>query len=56
MGDLFINPIYEHDSIIVNHTIQIISDINNKFNYDIKFYIFRLIGDRQICGNSYGII
>ena len=53
MGDLFINPIYEHDSIIVNHTTQIISDINNKFNYDIKFYIFRLIGDRQICGNSY---
>ena len=56
MGDLYSNPIYNFDSIIVNHTKQIISNINNKSNYNIKFYISKLIGDRTICRDSYGVI
>jgi predicted metal-dependent hydrolase len=56
MGDLFSNPIYNFDSIIVNHTNQIISNINNKSNYYIKFYISKLIGDKTICKDSYGVI
>jgi predicted metal-dependent hydrolase len=56
MGDLFSNPIYEHDSIIVNHTTQVISNINNKSNYEIKFYIYRLVGDKIISSNSYGVV
>ena len=54
MGDLFANPIYNHDSIILNHTQQIISKINSK--YKIKFYISRLIGDNKICKDSYGLV
>ena len=45
MGDLYSNPIYNFDSIIVNHTKQIISNINNKFNYN-----------NTICKDSYGFI
>jgi hypothetical protein len=56
MGDLYSNPIYNYDSIIENHTKQIISNINNKSNYNIKFYISKLIGDRTICRESYGVI
>ena len=56
MGDLFTNPMYDSDSIIVNHTKQIISNINNTSNYNIKFYISRLIGDKTICRDSYGVI
>lgn len=56
MGDLFLNSIYHYDSIIVNHTRQVISSINNKYNYSIKFYISRLIGDKKICQESYGIV
>ena len=56
MGDLYSNPIYDSDSIIVNHTKQIISNINNKSNYNIKFYISRLIGDKTICRDSYGVV
>ena len=56
MGDLYSNPIYNFDSIIVNHTNQIISNINNTSNYNIKFYISRLIGDKTICRDSYGVI
>lgn len=56
MGDLYSNPIYNFDSIIVNHTKKIISNINNKSNYNIKFYISKLIGDRTICKDSYGIL
>jgi len=56
MGDLFSNPIYDYDSIIVNHTKQIISSINNKSNYNIKFYVSRLIGDKTICRDSYGVV
>ena len=56
MGDLYSNPIYNFDSIILNHTNQIISKINNTSNYNIKFYISRLIGDPTICRGSYGVI
>lgn len=56
MGDLFLNSLYHYDSIIVNHTTQVISKINKKSNYSIKFYISKLIGDRKICSNSYGIV
>jgi hypothetical protein len=56
MGDLFSNPIYDFDSIIINHTKQIISNIPNKSNYDIKFYISRLIGDKKIYKDSGGVI
>jgi hypothetical protein len=56
MGDLYSNPMYNSDSIIVNHTTQIISNINNKSNYNIRFYISRLIGDRSIIKDSYGVI
>ena len=56
MGDLYLNPAYDSDSIIVNHTKQIISNINNTSNYNIKFYISRLIGDKTICRDSYGVI
>ena len=56
MGDLYSNPIYDFDSIIVNHTNQIISNINNTSNYNIKFYISRVIGDKTICRDSYGVV
>lgn len=56
MGDLYSNPICNFDSIIVNHTNQIISNINNTSNYNIKFYISRLIGDKTICRDSYGVV
>ena len=56
MGDLYSNPMYSVDSIIVNHTNQIISNINNTSNYNIKFYISRVIGDKTICKDSYGVL
>ena len=56
MGDLFTNPMYEFDSIIVNHTNQLISSINNKYNYDIHFYISRVVGDKTICKDSCGVV
>ena len=56
MGDLFVNSIYDFDSILINHTKQIISSINNNSNYTVKFYIFRLIGDKTICSDSYGVV
>jgi hypothetical protein len=56
MGDLYSNPAYDFDSIIVNHTNQIISNINNKSKYNIKFYISRLIRDKTICRDSYGVV
>ena len=43
VGDLYSNPAYDIDSIIVNHTKQIISTINNTSNYDIQFYISNII-------------
>lgn len=56
MGDLYSNPAYNFDSIIVNHTKQIISSINNKSNYNIKFYIYKIIGDKTICRDSCGVV
>jgi hypothetical protein len=56
MGDLFSNSAYSVDSIILNHTNQIISNIHNNSNYNIKFYISKLIGDNTICKDSYGEI
>ena len=56
MGDLYSSPIYNFDSMIVNHTKQIISNVNNKSNYNIKFYISKLIGDKTICRDSYGVV
>ena len=56
MGDLYSNPAYNLDSIIVNHTTHIISSINNKSNYNIKFYISKLIGEKTICRDSYGVV
>lgn len=56
MGDLFLNSIYDYDSIIVNHTTQTISSVNNKSNYSVKFYITRCIGDKKVCSDSYGIV
>jgi hypothetical protein len=55
MGDLFTTPIYDFDSIIVNHTNQVISNYNNKHNYNIKFHISRVIGDKTICKDSCGV-
>lgn len=53
LGDLFSSPIYEMDSIILEHTEKTISKINSK--YIIKFHISRLICDKKInkdtCGN-----
>lgn len=54
MGDLFTNPMYDSDSIIVNHVSQVISSA--KHNYDIKFYISRVIGDKTICKDSGGVV
>jgi hypothetical protein len=56
MGDLYSSPIYNFDSMIYNHTKQIISNVNNKSNYNIKFYISKLIGDKTICRDSYGVV
>ena len=56
MGDLFSNPIYDYDSIIVDHTKQIIASINNKSNYNIRFYVSKLIGDKTICRDSFGVV
>ena len=56
MGDLDSNPAYNVDSIIVNHTMNIISSINNKSNYNIKFYISKIIGDKIICRDSCGVV
>ena len=56
MGDLYSNPIYNFDSIILNHTNQIILKINNTSNYNIKFYISKFIGEPTICRDSYGVI
>ena len=55
-GDLYSNPAYNFDSIILNHTNQVILKIKNNSTYDIKFYMSRLIGDPTICRGSYGVI
>ena len=52
-GDLYSNPAYNFDSIILNHTNQVILKIKNNSTYDIKFYMSRLIGDPTNCRNSF---
>jgi hypothetical protein len=47
LGDLFSSPIYEMDSIILEHTEKTIAKINSG-KYNIKFYISRLICDKKI--------
>ena len=54
MGDLFLNPIYEFDTLLVRHVKQILSKINCE--YKIIFYITRIIGDKSICRDSAGSI
>jgi hypothetical protein len=54
MGDLFSNPIYEFDSIILQHTQETISKISCK--YLIKFYISRILNDKKIDKNSIGFV
>lgn len=54
MGDLFLNSIYDQDSIIIDHTKQIISCVENRKNYDIRFYITRLVGDKSPLIESFG--
>lgn len=54
MGDLFANPIYDFDSIILHHTQKTISKI--KCKYDIKFYISRIIKDKIIHKNCIGLV
>lgn len=54
MGDLFSRPIYEHDEVIFNHTKETISNIDCK--YEIKFYISRLMCNRIIDKNSFGLV
>lgn len=56
MGDLFLHSIYDDDNIIVHHTTQVISSINNPLKHKIKIYISRLIGEKNICPGSYGIV
>ena len=56
MGDLFASPIYEHDSIIDFHTSVTLKKLENQYNYKIKYYISRIIGDKIINKESIGII
>ena len=52
LGDLFSYPIYEMDSIILEHTEKTIAKINTK--YIIKFYISRLICDKKVSKDTFG--
>ena len=54
MGDLFSYPIYDSDTIILDHTQETISKINCK--YTIKFYISRIIHDKRINKDSIGLV
>ena len=54
MGDLFSYPIYEFDSIILQHTNIIINNINS--DYIIKFYIFRLPMNKIILKDMIGFV
>jgi len=53
MGDLFATPIYDADSIIVNHANQIISSYNS---YNVKFYMSRVIRDKTGCKDTCGVV
>jgi hypothetical protein len=48
MGDLFSNPIYDSDRIILDHTEKTIFKIDYKCKYFVKFYISRIIYDKII--------
>jgi hypothetical protein len=52
MGDLFSHPIYEYDSIILDHTQKTINKIDCRYKYFIRFYISRIIYDKIIDKNS----
>jgi hypothetical protein len=54
MGDLFTRPIYDFDSIILDHTQETIKKLNCK--YFVKFYISKIICDKRIDKNSVGIV
>ena len=54
MGDLFSNPIYQFDRIILNHTQKTISHIDCK--YIIKFYISKILCDTVINEDTIGFI
>jgi hypothetical protein len=54
MGDLFSNPIYNSDRIILEHTEKTIFKIDYKCKYFVKFYISRIIYDKIIDKNSVG--
>ena len=45
MGDLFSEPVYEQDSIIVKHTEEVISSLKIDNKYIIEFYISRTLRD-----------
>ena len=54
MGDLFSNPIYDSDRIILHHTEKTIFKIDYKCKYFVKFYISRMIYDKIIDKKSVG--
>ena len=56
VGDLFLDSMYNNDSIITNHVKNVILCINNKSKHNIKIYISRLTGDKLICNDSYGVV
>ena len=60
MGDLFSCPIYNFDSIIIEHIQKTIRNVSKicklDDNYKIKFHLSRIAGDKTICKNSYGLI
>jgi hypothetical protein len=55
MGDLFSYPIYDYDTIIYEHTNKMIKEIKKelKIEYEIKFYISRLLCDKKIIKEYY---
>ena len=60
MGDLFSCPVYNFDSIIIEHTQKTIRNVSKICGfggkYKIKFHISRIAGNRTICKDSYGVI
>jgi hypothetical protein len=54
MGDLFSFPIYEIDSLIIEHTKKTIEKIKSK--YTIYFYISRMLTEKIILQDTIGII
>jgi hypothetical protein len=54
MGDLFCCSAYDYDSIIVEHTKQVVSGMQNK--YKIRMHISKLIGDKTILKGTFGSV